>query len=126
MGYRRIPTVHTLDSIKGEEGLVVRMKSIRLGKLRKMMKLSAESEQESEELFVMFQESLISWNLEDENGHPVPTTMDGVDDQEPELIMAIVEEWMDRLTGTNGPGDLGKDSTAGEKFPGQPLTMEAL
>lgn len=130
MGYRRIPTIYTLDSIKDEDGLVVRMASIRLGKLRRLMALTADESAEDEsvgEILDLFQESLVSWNLEDfETGSPVPTTKEAIEDQEIELVMHIVEAWMDRMTGSDGPGDLGKGSTSGARFPGQPLTMEAL
>lgn len=130
MGYRRIPTVYTLDSIPEEDGLVVRMSSIRLGKLRRLMKLTADSSAGDEgvgEILDLFQESLVSWNLEEyETGAPIPTSKEGVEEQEVELIMRIVESWMDRMTGSDGPGDLGKGSTSGGQFPGLPLTMEAL
>ena len=128
MGYRRVPTIHTLDSIREEEGLVVRMASIRLGKMRRLMQLTSEEEDGGiEEILDLFQHSLVSWNLEDfETGAPVPANREGIDAQEIELIMRIVEAWMNVMTGTDGPGDLGKDSTSGEKFPGRPLTMELL
>lgn len=130
MGYRRVPTIYTLDSIPEEEGLIVRMASIRLGKLRRLMRLTADDAAEDDtvgEILDLFQENLVSWNLETfEEGIPVPTTKEGIEDQDIELIMRIVEVWMDRMTGTDGPGDLGKGSTDGKQFPGQPLTMEAL
>lgn len=130
MGYRRVPTIYTLDSIPGEDGLIVRMSSIRLGKLRRLMALTSDDTADDEatgQILDLFAESLVSWNLEDfETGLPVPTTKEGVEDQEIELVMRIVGAWMDRMTGTDGPGDLGKGSTDGEKFPGRPLTMEAL
>ncbi len=129
MGYRRIPTVYTLDSIPEAEGLVVRMASVRIGKMRKMMQLTSDTESGDEgisELLNLFAESLISWNLEDESGAPVPATIEGIEEQEIEFVMDIIGAWMERMTGTSGPDDLGKDSTGGERFPGQPLTMEAL
>ena len=130
MGYRRTPTIHTIDDIEGEEGLIVRLASVRLGKLRRLMRLTADESADDagmDELLTLFQESLISWNLEDfEDGSPVPTTMAGVEAQEIDFIMKVIGAWMDRLTGTDGPDDLGKDSIAGGQFPGQPLTMEAL
>lgn len=130
MGYRRVPTIYTLDSIPEEEGLVVRMSSIRLGKLRRLMALTADESAGDEsvgEILDLFGESLISWNLEDfETGAPVPTTKDAIEEQEIELVMRIVEAWMERMTGSDGPGDLGKGSISGGQFPGRPLTMEAL
>lgn len=129
MGYRRVPTIYTLDEVKDEKGLIVRMASIRLGKLRKLMELTADDSNDDGVggILDLFTESLVSWNLEDfETGAPVPTSRTAVEDQEFDLIMKIVEAWMERMTGTDGPGDLGKGSTDGEKFPGRPLTMEAL
>jgi hypothetical protein len=130
MGYRRIPTIHTIDNIEGEEGLVVRMSSIRLGKLRRLMALTDEEsggENSITEILTLFQENLVSWNLENfEDGTPIPATMEGVETQEADFILNIVSAWMDRMTGTDGPNDLGKGSTDGGQFPGRPLTMEAL
>lgn len=129
MGYRRVPTIYTLDEVKDEKGLIVRMASIRLGKLRKLMELTADDSNDDGVggILDLFTESLVSWNLEDfETGAPVPTSRTAVEDQEFDLIMKIVEAWMERMTGTDGPGDLGKGSIDGEKFPGRPLTMEAL
>lgn len=129
MGYRRIPTIYTFDSIPGEDGLIVRMKSIRFGKLRKLLVLTDDDSADETavtEIVKLVAESLVSWNLEEEDGTPVPATFEGLDDQELDFIMKLVDAWTDRMTGSDGPGDLGKDSTSGEKFPGQPLTMEAL
>lgn len=130
MGYRRVPTIYTLDAVPEEEGLIVRMASIRLGKLRKLLALTADETADDaaiEEILTLFQGALISWNLEDfETGEPVPTTREAVDDQEIELIMRVVGSWLDAMTGSDGPGDLGKGSTSGGQFPGRPLTMEAL
>ncbi len=130
MGYRRVPTIHTLDSVKEEEGLVVRMQSIRLGKMRRLMLLTDSDNTDDsgvDEILNLFEEALVSWNLEDfETGEPVPPTREGIDQQEIEFIMRIIDAWMNQMTGTDGPGALGKGSTSGEKFPGRPLTMEAL
>ena len=128
MGYRRIPTIYTLDDVPEEEGLIVRIKSIKVGKLRRLMRLTSDDSADEEgidELFTLLQESLVSWNLEEEDGTPVPATLEGIEDQETELVMRILETWLDRMTGAP-EGDLGKGSASGATFPGQPLTMEAL
>jgi hypothetical protein len=127
MGYRRVPTIHTLDNIEGEEGLIVRLKSIKIGKLRRLMTLTASDDtanQGLEQIFDLLQDAMVSWNLEDEEGQPVPATAEGLEDQEAELILRIVEAWMEVMTGVST--DLGKGSSSGESFPGRPLTMEAL
>ena len=126
MGYRRVPVIHTIDDVPDEEGFIYRMKGISFGKVRQMIKLldDEENKESVDEVAKRFVESLVSWNLEDEEGTPVPPTTEGVDDQDFDFILKLVNHWMDRLTGPDE--DLGKDSSSGEKFPGQPLTMEAL
>jgi hypothetical protein len=125
MGYKKVPVIHTLNEIEGEDGLVVRLKSVSFGKVRKLMRLTSDDSDDSmmDEIAVMFQDALVSWNLEDEEG-PVPTTVEAVENQDFDFVMKIVHAWLDRMT---GPGEeLGKDSSGGERFPGRPLTMEAL
>ena len=128
MGYRKIPTIHTLVDLEGEEGLVVRMKAIRIGKLRQMMKAMSAADdsddQTLDELFTLLQEGLVSWNLEDEGGTPIPATMAGIEEQELPLILKIMTAWLEQMTGPSA--DLGKGSPSGATFPGQPLTMELL
>lgn len=124
MGYRKSPTIYTLASIKGEDGLIVRMKAIRVGRLRKLMRVVSDDDSQIDEMFELLLEGLVSWNLEDENGVPVPTTMEGLEDLEMPTVLGILTEWLENMTGPSE--DLGKDSPAGAQFPGRPLTMEAL
>lgn len=125
MGYKKVPTIYTLDEIPGEEGLIVRIKSIKFGEVRKLMRLTDDQSDESlDQMFKMLTNSIVSWNLEDENDQPVPVSIESLEDQDMEFVMRIIECWMDRMT---APGlDLGKDSQSGAKFPGRPVTMEAL
>ncbi len=127
MGHRKIPTVYTLDDIEGEEGLVVRIKSLRVGKLRKLIRAVESDEGVSDsldEFIELIAENLVSWTLEDENGVPVPADLSGVEDLEMDVLMGILSAWLGKLTGVDK--ELGKDSSSGEKFPGQLVTMEAL
>lgn len=129
MGYRKIPTIYTLDSIPDEDGLVVRMRSVQIGKIRRLIRIvdagdDANEVETLDQIFGLFLDGLVSWNLEDADGKPVPTTKEGLDDQEMGLVLSILNEW---LTAMSGPTqDLGKGSPSGENFPGRPLTMEAL
>lgn len=134
MGHRKVPTIYTLTEIKGEEGAVVRMKAIKIGKLRKLMRVISVDEKDMtpamlDEIFSLLLEGLVSWNLEYEQGHekegqPLPTTMEGVDELELTTLMNILNEWLENMTGVDD--ELGKGSPSGENFPGRPLTMEAL
>lgn len=134
MGHMKVPTIYTLSEIKGEEGAVVRMKAIKIGKLRKLMKVISVDEKDMtpealDEIFGLLLEGLVSWNLEYEQGHekqgqPLPTTQDGIDELELTTLMNILNAWLENMTGVDE--DLGKGSPSGESFPGRPLTMEAL
>lgn len=127
MGYRKIPKIHTLEFDGDLQGLVVRARSIKFGKVRSLLALMDEDDKDVEVMGQITKElagALVSWNLEDEDGTPVELSSEAIDDLEFEEVMAIVNKWLDALT---GPGkDLGKDSNSGGNFPGRPLTMEAL
>jgi hypothetical protein len=48
-------------------------------------------------------EKLIAWNLEDEEGNPIPPTPDAVLLQDKDLMIAICTAWLDALRGVSGP-----------------------
>lgn len=128
MGYRKIPRIYTLE-FQGElEGMIVRTKSVKFGRMRKIMTMMDDDGRNDadvmETLANELSDVIVSWNLEDENGKEIPVSRESIDDLEYEEVIAIVNEWLGALTGPDP--DLGKDSSSGETFPGQPLTMEAL
>jgi hypothetical protein len=129
MGYRKVPTIYTINDIAGEDGLIVRLKAIKIGKLRKLMAVVDSDEddikeEQLDEIFKLLEQGLVSWNLEDEEGQPIPSDMSGIDEQELPFIMKILAAWLENMTGVDD--DLGKGSPSGESFPGRPLTMEEL
>lgn len=125
MGYRKIPTIHTIDDIPGEDGLIVRMQGISFGKVRRVTSLlDDEGDGALGEIGKLVVSKLVSWNLEDEDGRPIPVTEDEFDELDFALVLKIVNAWLDCMTGVSD--ELGKDSSSGVKFPGQPVTMEAL
>jgi hypothetical protein len=128
MGYRKTPTIYQLTFADPDyEGLEVRCKALKLGRLRKLLAVTGKgdmSNEELDELFGILEEGLLSWNLEDEDGNPVPTTREGINDQEVPFILDIVDTWIDGMTGVGE--DLGKGSSSGETFPVALPTMEAL
>lgn len=125
MGYRKVPTIYTIDDFEKYPGLEVRMKGLKLGKLKKFITMDDDDLDSSvEEIVKLLAEGIVSWNLEDEDGQPVPTTPEAFDDQELEFLMDLFGAWSDRILGVSK--ELGKDSTSGVSFPAPPLTMEAL
>lgn len=128
MGYKKVPVIHTLEFDGEREGLVVRMKSLKIGDMRKIVKAMEDDDTDTAALLdVMVQhvaKGLVSWNMEDEDGSPIPATMDEVDQLDFDDLRDIMDKWLEKVSGP-GP-ELGKDSNSGASFPGQPLTMEAL
>lgn len=125
MGYTRVPTIYTLDKIKGREGLEVRVKGLKIGPMRKLLKVLDSDDSEIEDLMDeclgIFVKNFVSWNAVDEQGQPVEFSGE---DLELEELLEIVSAWIGVMTGPDE--DLGKDSTSGESFPAPPLTTEAL
>lgn len=127
MGFRKVPTIYTL-TFKGDyEGLVVRMKSTSFGKVRRLLALMGDDVDELESfagIADLLIENLVSWNLEDENGTPVPVNAETFDDQDFAFVIELANQYLGEVTGPSE--ELGKDSTDGGKFPGRLPTMEAL
>ena len=107
MGYvreRRIFKLRFED--EDMEGLEVRAKSMPLGALLEMVKLtdietrnlSPEDAHKVDRLFQGFSQALISWNLEEPEGVPVPATFEGVKSQDIDFTMKILRAWIQALT----------------------------
>jgi hypothetical protein len=127
MAYRRDPKVYKLvfDDTTDFAGLEVRAKSVDLGTLLKLSGIANQARLDSDEvdeLLSGFARALVSWNVEDENGNPVPATKEGMYSGDPHESIAIVRKWIDVMS--NPPDDLGKDSGSGENSPEAQLPME--
>lgn len=72
-----------------------------------------------------FGASLIEWNLEDEDGKPIPCTRDGLFSIDNDLAFALASEWMAKLGGkTDAP--LPQSSPSGEPSLVESVPTEAL
>lgn len=127
MGYRRAPKIHTLDLEEDYPGFEVRMKGLKIGRMRELLK-ALDDDTKTEDMIPavskLIASNVVSWNLEDEEGRPVEPTPEAVEDFELDMLMDVVNAWLNKINGVSA--DLGKDSPSGERFPGQPVTMEAL
>src|SRR5690606_18443831 len=137
MSYVRKPKTFKLTFEDPEmKGLVVRAKSVPLGRLLKLMKvadldtdnLKAEDLELIDEILVMFSKSLVSWNLENEddegNRVPVPATYEGVQEQDLDFVITIIGAWVEAMAGVSAP--LPKRSPSGVTFPEGSLPMDVL
>ena len=137
-GYRHQPKLYRL-TFEDYPGLEVTVRSVSTGRLMKLMRmairlqdkdvadaseLTAEDADALDALFSGFAKALVSWNLEDDEGRPVPATLEGVQDQEFDFVFPIINQWIEVVAGT--PGDLGKGSNSGQPFPEVSLPMAPL
>src|SRR5690349_8399148 len=98
MGFRKQSTVYRLVfEDPSLEGLEVLARSLPLKDFLAINKMSAQAAEnaakgaeQSELMLKKFSEALISWNLEDDNGKPVPPTYAGLISQEMSFATQIM------------------------------------
>jgi len=145
-GYRPQPKLYKLV-FDDHPGLVCRARSTSVGGFLEISKLSdianPNDPQACRELFRLFSNVLVSWNLEqsmdgplDDNddplwleGDPVPVTLDGIMTQDLEMVLEIIEGWMEAAAGVSAP--LAKPSSGGrpslvESLPMVPLSQSQV
>lgn len=116
MGYVREKKIFRLTfSDPSFSGLEVMAGSTSVGKLLEVSKMGSQtlSEEQVGVVFGVFADALISWNLENEDGTPVPATLEGLYEQDVEFVMQIVQSWMEVVVGV--PGPLATPSTNGRQ-----------
>lgn len=131
MGYKREGNIFKLRFADEEyNGLVVRAKSVSLGEFIQLAELAElkgkvvtiDDMPKVNKLFEMFSKALVSWNLEDDDGTPVPATLEGLYSQDVEFVMAIIMSWMEAVAGVSTP--LVPPSIDGVPFPVDSIPME--
>lgn len=140
MGFRPEPTVYNL-SFQGTplDGLHVRMSCCTLREYNSMLRaavdapepdaegnirLTSEMLQDNEKVLDLFIKYLISWDLEDMAGEPVPTTRDGIDSQERTLVNQLITAWQFAMV--NIPNPSKPESNAGEISEEQSLDLGSV
>lgn len=112
-------------------GLEVVVQSVPLGRFLKIMELSSLASDKDpskavtalSELFTGFAKALTSWNLTAPDGQDVPSTREALDELPTELVMRLIQEWMQAIGGVSP--ELGKDSDSGVTYPAVPMPMAA-
>lgn len=134
MGYVRKKKIFVLTFEDPDlEGLEVRASSTSLGALLELVSLAdigkgkkfgIEDIEKLDDLFQLFAGCLLSWNLEEEGGAPVPTTVAGLKSQELDFVLDLIMAWMDGVVST--PAPLPPRSNDGDSSEVPPLTMATL
>jgi hypothetical protein len=129
MGYRPNRKVYVLDFEK-HPGLEVRATSISTAGFLEFAELADKTRGQVNDvdnirtLFGQFAEQLRSWNLEDDDGNPIPATLDGLLSQEFDFVFEIIDGWTDIMIGVSTP--LAEPSQDGSQSLVESLPMEAL
>lgn len=135
MGYKRGGRRHTLTWAEGSElhGLVVQVKSLSVEGLLQLAGLAAkltapdvtpaEQAAQAPALFAEFSKRLVQWNLEEDDGTPVPATAEGVAAQDFEFVLQIVLAWMEAVASVGSPLPNGSQTAPP---PGLSIPMEPL
>jgi hypothetical protein len=128
---RRSP-VKVLRFADGDlEGLVIRVRAVSVGALQELLtKLDELSNVEAMPYIARsLADHLIGWNIDDEDGNPVPATYEGILSLDPAELAEIGRAWMQSLSGAV-PVDspLGDSSPSGVPSAGEEpaLPMESL
>ena len=133
-GYVRKRRVYRLRFEDEElDGLVVKVHSTNVQRLLEFMRflaglsgddLTADDVEKFAGLFESFADVLQEWNVEDEDGRPVPATLEGVRSQDGDFVMDIMRVWFQAVT--QPPAPLPATSSAGAPSAAPPLPMEPL
>lgn len=74
-----------------------------------------------------FADALVSWNLEDEDGKPIPCDREGLFAIDNDLALSLAKEWIEVLGGKVDNADpLPDSSPAGEQSAAPPIPMAPL
>jgi hypothetical protein len=91
-------------------GLEVTARSLPIGEFLKLSDLAGLAQDDpaamskgATETFRVLAGALMSWNLEDEQGQPVPATYEGIVSQDLDFVMKIVNAWMSAMTDVAPP-----------------------
>lgn len=123
---------HLVFSDEDMEGLRVTIRSTSMENILLMAEmdemtptaLTKEDIAKLRSAFDIVSQSMVSWNLEDEDGVAIPATVASLLDQEPEFVMSIIKAWTRAMTQVAAP--LAPPSQDGEQFPEGSIPMENL
>lgn len=130
MGYKKPETVYLLQ-FEERAGLEVRAASVSMGRLLDISDMAeslrvgeAKNFAEARELFGEFASRLRSWNLEEDDGTPIPCDQEHLMQQEFGFASELLLAWFDAIASV--PDPLGPRSTGGLPSVELSLPMEVL
>lgn len=130
MGFRPEPKLYKLTfTDPAFHGFQVTMRSIPIGRSLEIQQTQANrtglsSVEVTCLLAEILVEHMVDWNLEDEDGNPLPISRDTMLTQDADLIWTTNKAWIEAISGV--PAPLDESSTSGEPFQEASLAMELL
>jgi hypothetical protein len=127
VGFKRNPKIYRLKWEDGDyAGLEVNIRSLNMGQLLEAKSgKSASGKDGLEGTVELLADRIVDWNLEDEEtGEAVPTTLDAMKGEDDDLILDIINRWMEAVSGVSAPLD--ETSNSGEISQVASIPTEAL
>ena len=103
-------------------GIEITVRSLTTGQLIELQE--AQQSGMHEKFTNMLAEKLVDWNVEDEDGTPVPATLEGVRSMDLEFNNKVIDVWTDAVFGIRRP--LSKPSADGQPSVEASIPMETL
>jgi hypothetical protein len=134
MGFKKPKRTYVLEfqDETDYEDLVVKVRPPTVGEALRNMDLSWMYEDELTEeqrvaklmeLYELFLTRLVSWNIEDEDDQPVPTTLEGLQSLDQDFGLRIVRSWLFETSAVSRPlesGSPGGDPSVEASIPMEP------
>lgn len=100
-GYKRERRIFVLEFADPQyEGLVVKVRSIPIREWKHLLTLDSESDDPQirltsiNQMMYAFSEALVFWNMEDDEGNPLPTTLEYLESEDSDFVMSLIMQWM--------------------------------
>lgn len=116
MGFREPSTIKLVFE-PGDEyhGLEARMRGMSIADWLTASGLDGGDGDDAGATMHRFYKALVSWNLEDETGKPVP--VEDAPNRDSRMIRRLNNAWIEALTGVHKSDPLPDDSPSGETYP---------
>jgi hypothetical protein len=126
VGYREQPNTITLRFAEDDElhGLEATLQGMSIGEFMSSMGWDGGDGDDTGKTMERFHKALISWNLEDADGQPIPVSASR--ERPHRLILRLNNAYVEALTGVHKSDPLPDSSTSGEPSPAPAIPMAPL
>jgi len=125
MGFREPSTIKLVFDENDElHGLEVQMRGMSIADFMQSSGLDGSDGDDAAATMKRFYTHLASWNLEDENGQPVPVT--DAPNRDSRMIRRLNNAWIEAVQGVHKADPLPESSTSGENSLAPAIPMAPL